>query len=36
MNLGLWCMICIPVMLGCMCLHIEIKGWGEETVEYYS
>lgn len=30
MNLGLWCMICIPVMLGCMCLHIEIKGWGKK------
>lgn len=30
MNLGLWCMICIPVMLVGMCLHIEMKGWGKK------
>ena len=27
MKLWLWCVICIPVMLGCMSMHFKLKEW---------
>lgn len=30
MKLWLWCVICIPVMLGCMSMHFKLKEWDKK------
>ena len=30
MKLWLWCVICIPVILGCMSMHFKLKEWDKK------